>query len=266
MYQKLGDVNADKCMSCPTQQPVVLSRQSSLEFPLGVDGPRLTEVWCSVWVASALVLWQTLLQGPNKRFDCLVEWWASVLFSASSAFLCVFLTFIPRRKLGNLGSLLSNNTVSSDLACNITPCSYAIHFIISCPSISTTHYFQQYFTCSYLHPRSLQHNALLLCCSLYHFVPIHQYHSLLPTGRRTATSRQYFHVTVPARAGSHSHIVNLVEQAEAKAYPAFQSQEARSAEGAVPAESTDFFKCRGAAWRLLESKFPRIVTERSVSV
>eukprot|EP00808_Paulinella_micropora_P016673 g82207.t1 len=34
----------------------------------------------------------------------------SVPFSATSAFLCVFLTFIPRKKLGNLRSLLSNNT------------------------------------------------------------------------------------------------------------------------------------------------------------
>ena len=39
----------------------------------------------------------------------------AVPFSATSAFLCVFLTFIPRRKLGNLGSLLSNNTTFDDL-------------------------------------------------------------------------------------------------------------------------------------------------------
>eukprot|EP00808_Paulinella_micropora_P002842 g33202.t1 len=32
-----------------------------------VDGPRLTEVWCSVWVASALVLWQTPSPGYSRQ-------------------------------------------------------------------------------------------------------------------------------------------------------------------------------------------------------
>eukprot|EP00808_Paulinella_micropora_P005052 g73325.t1 len=108
MYQKLGEV---------------------------VDGPRLTEVWCSVWVASALVLRRTPSPGYSRQLGALLPTYrlaasaregfseapraliltddymsracllarASVLFSATSAFLCVFLTFIPRKKLGNLG-------------------------------------------------------------------------------------------------------------------------------------------------------------------
>eukprot|EP00808_Paulinella_micropora_P019860 g62991.t1 len=45
MYQKLGEV---------------------------VDDLRLTEVWCSVWVASALVLWQTPSPGCSRQLGALL--------------------------------------------------------------------------------------------------------------------------------------------------------------------------------------------------
>eukprot|EP00808_Paulinella_micropora_P006577 g12059.t1 len=72
MYQKLGEVNADNV----------------------VDGPRLTKVWCSVWVASALVLWQTPSPGYSRQLGALLPTYrlaASVLVRDSEVRLPVLL-------------------------------------------------------------------------------------------------------------------------------------------------------------------------------
>eukprot|EP00808_Paulinella_micropora_P011232 g76369.t1 len=128
MYQKLGEVNADKGMSCPTQQPLVVDGPR--------DGPRLTESpspgysrQLGALLPTYLLAASVLVKDSEARLPVLLfllylydymsrACLASVLFSANSAFLCVFLTFIPRKNLGNLGSLLSNNTSFESLQHN----------------------------------------------------------------------------------------------------------------------------------------------------
>eukprot|EP00808_Paulinella_micropora_P028606 g36974.t1 len=75
MYQKLGEVNYNKFSSCPTQQPLVLSRQSTLEFPLSVFDP--------------------FSRAPTNFFECLVEveWWYMCEGSFSEAPRALILTY-----------------------------------------------------------------------------------------------------------------------------------------------------------------------------
>eukprot|EP00808_Paulinella_micropora_P008249 g51313.t1 len=72
----------------------IFSLESKAEV---VDGPRLTEVWCSVWVASALVLWQkwqTPSPGYSRQLGALLPTYrltASALVKDSEARLPVLL-------------------------------------------------------------------------------------------------------------------------------------------------------------------------------